>query len=60
MPSVTIVAWWVFGFILLDSSTAMYSSCKISKGGELVSGDCSSLLAIADFIHAYVVNLLKK
>ena len=42
---------------LSTTSVGLTSGCVILV---TVSGDCSSLLAIADFIHAYVVNLLKK
>ena len=43
--------------LLLTTSVGPTSGCVILV---TVSGDCFSLLAIADFIHAYVVNLLKK
>ena len=42
---------------LLAPSAGTTSSCMILV---TVSGDCFSLLAIADFILAYVVNLTQK
>ena len=48
---------WLSMPYLLAPSAGPTSSCVILV---TVSVDCFSLLAIADFIHAYAVNLLKK